>query len=355
MRRLLRGAAVVLGVTCAAAGLVACGGGGGDGAAGIVRFEFTGSAASVGGVGVPASELRTLIDGFRKAPGALQLAIGSDTLNQAGSDQPMPAVVATLLQSLIYEQVVTAELARRGVTVPESDRAIAETQTSAVFGTSLDAAPDLRTHLVDSYAAYVTLDKLLTPPPPDEATLRAVYDADLTAWDQTCVRHILVKERAAADTLAAELRGGADFATLARERSIDTASGTAGGDLGCTQRGLFVEPFETAAWTGAVGVLQGPIESQFGWHVLEVTKRGTLTFEEAREQLLQLSTLEPFTALGGWLNENVPKLAVTIDPRFGSWDPDGLEVIPVGAKASGLEITPDSSSTTGAVGPSTTR
>jgi len=353
VRRVLRGVALGLAIVVSAAGVGACGGG--DESSAVVEFDFTGSAATVDGFDIDAKELGELIAAFRRAPGALQIAIGSGSPDQPSSDQPQSAVVATLLQSLIYERVVDAELERRGVTVPPGDRDIAETQTSAVFGDSLDGEPELREHLVSSYAAYVTLDKLLTPPPPDEATLRVVYDADLDAWEQTCVRHILVADRAAADALAAELRGGGDFAALARQRSIDTASGTAGGDLGCTQRGLFVEPFETAAWTGEVGVLQGPIESQFGWHVLEVTKRGTLTFEEARGQLEQLSTLQPFTSLGSWLSENVPKLGITIDPRFGTWDAVSLEVIPVGAKPSGLSITPDSSATTGAVGPSTTR
>src|SRR5690606_1305413 len=89
------------------------------------------------------------------------------------------------------------------------------------------------------------------------------------------VRHILVETEPEAEAIVAELADGADFATLAQERSIDPGSGAQGGDLGEQPRGAYVESFEAAVWDAEVGEVVGPVESDFGFHVLEVTDTGT--------------------------------------------------------------------------------
>ena len=220
MRRLLRGVALGVAAVAASAGVVACGGG--EESSAVVRFEFTGAAASVDGFDIDAAELGELIAAFRRAPAALELAIGAGSPDQPSSDQPKPAVVATLLQSLIYERVVNAELERRGATVPQADRDIAETQTSAVFGDSLDGEAELREHLVSSYAAYVTLDKLLTPPPPDEATLRAVYDADPVSVAVKCETNCSILFFHFGNQLLEILRDGR-VRVMGRESPVDGA------------------------------------------------------------------------------------------------------------------------------------
>ncbi|MEM6646842.1 MAG: peptidyl-prolyl cis-trans isomerase [Bacteroidota bacterium] len=92
-------------------------------------------------------------------------------------------------------------------------------------------------------------------------------------------RHILLRgdgddvRRNAAD-LARRIRGGEDFATLAAEFGTD---GTAqqGGDLGWFGPGRMVKPFEDAAFNAPVGRIVGPVETDFGFHILEVTDRAT--------------------------------------------------------------------------------
>ncbi len=69
------------------------------------------------------------------------------------------------------------------------------------------------------------------------------------------------------------LTGGADFAELARKQSDDPGSGRAGGDLGWAPRGTFVPAFEAAAYRLDIGEVSEVVESQFGYHIIELLER----------------------------------------------------------------------------------
>ncbi len=82
--------------------------------------------------------------------------------------------------------------------------------------------------------------------------------------------HILIKEKADADAVYKELKAGADFAEMAKEKSQDPGSGIKGGDLGWFGKGHMVPEFEKAAFGGRVGRIQRPVKSQFGYHIILV-------------------------------------------------------------------------------------
>lgn len=86
-------------------------------------------------------------------------------------------------------------------------------------------------------------------------------------------RHILVATEEECNTLKTQIEQGASFEDIAREHS-QCPSGRRGGDLGRFGRGQMVPEFDRAVFTGDVGVLYGPIQTQFGYHLLEVTSRG---------------------------------------------------------------------------------
>lgn len=89
---------------------------------------------------------------------------------------------------------------------------------------------------------------------------------------RAAARHILVATKDACDALITELKGGADFAALAKKHS-KCPSGQDGGALGTFGPGQMVPEFDHAVFKGTVGAVQGPIKTQFGYHVLEVTMR----------------------------------------------------------------------------------
>ncbi len=85
-------------------------------------------------------------------------------------------------------------------------------------------------------------------------------------------RHILVSTEDAALDLKKKIEEGADFAELARAHS-SCPSGKRGGDLGEFAPGVMVKEFDEVVFSAAVGETQGPVQTQFGYHLIEVTSR----------------------------------------------------------------------------------
>ena len=85
-------------------------------------------------------------------------------------------------------------------------------------------------------------------------------------------RHILVDSEEACQSLKDEIEGGADFAELARKHST-CPSGQRGGDLGEFGPGMMVPEFDRVVFSADIGTVQGPVRTQFGYHLLEVTGR----------------------------------------------------------------------------------
>jgi len=85
-------------------------------------------------------------------------------------------------------------------------------------------------------------------------------------------RHILVSDEAVCQGLIDQIKNGADFAALASQHST-CPSGKQGGDLGEFGPGQMVPEFDQVVFNDAVGVPHGPVKTQFGYHVVEVTER----------------------------------------------------------------------------------
>ena len=86
------------------------------------------------------------------------------------------------------------------------------------------------------------------------------------------VRHILVDSKETCDDLKDQIDGGADFADLAQKHSL-CPSGKQGGDLGEFAPGQMVKEFDDVVFHDEVGKTHGPIQTQFGYHLIEITSR----------------------------------------------------------------------------------
>ncbi len=197
----------------------------------------------------------------------------------------------------------------RYVMIPASQQAAAITVTPADVEAYYKANTSKYTHSEQRQVRYLLADlaKIRTQVTPTEQELRATYDANRARYrvaGAAKVLHILVKvdpnappaadaaARAKAQSLVAQLRGGADFAELAKANSEDPSSSGNGGDMGWVEAGQTVEPFERAIFSVPLNTISDPIRStEYGYHIVKVTERraeSVRPFEQVKDELISI-------------------------------------------------------------------
>jgi parvulin-like peptidyl-prolyl isomerase len=144
-----------------------------------------------------------------------------------------------------------------------------------------------------------------------------------------CAKHILVEKKEEADAIRKRIVGGEDFGAIAKVSSKDPGSGANGGDLGCADPSGYVPEFKKAVETTKLNELTQPVKTQFGYHLIIVTKRssnGKTASAEARNQYLN-------STLGPAIVKRLPKYKIAVDSAFGKVQngSDGPQIVPVGA------------------------
>jgi peptidyl-prolyl cis-trans isomerase C len=170
------------------------------------------------------------------------------------------------------------------------DQLIQQTVLEETVAGSLTARDTLtlenaRRGYLSSKALRAVVDGAVT-----DAALQSAYDAkyvNVPAPTEYHASHILVADEAKAKELKAQLDGGADFAELAKANSTD-GSAAGGGDLGWFGLGMMVKPFEDAVVAMQPGAVAGPIQTQFGWHLIKLIETRPAAvpgIDEVREEL----------------------------------------------------------------------
>lgn len=149
--------------------------------------------------------------------------------------------------------------------------------------------------------------------------LLANSTADADTVEVPCSSHILLASLEEANDVVALLDDGGDFAELAMEFSTGP-SGPSGGELGCTDPNGFVPEFRDAIVDAPVGTIIGPVETQFGFHVITVTA--------IEEQVVGAPDAQ--SLVSAELLSAVSQIEVDIDPALGVWDGGQGSVIPPG-------------------------
>ena len=191
-----------------------------------------------------------------------------ERLPQEYQQLPPDTLFKGLLDQLIQQEALRTgreELSRRSVLALENERR--SLQVTEIISAAIEEA--------------IT----------DEA-IQAAYNAryaDAAPEKEFNAAHILVATEEEARALIGELEAGADFATLAREKSTGP-SGPNGGDLGWFGTGMMVPEFEEAVIALEPGTVSEPVQTQFGWHVIrlnEVRQKDAPTLDEVRAELIQ--------------------------------------------------------------------
>jgi foldase protein PrsA len=162
-----------------------------------------------------------------------------------------------------------------------------------------------------------------------DTAVRKYYDTNRDRYsvaESRSVRHILVKTKAEADKLHSQLVGGADFAKLAKQSSLDPGSKNQGGKLTIT-RGQTVAPFDKAAFTLKTNELSLPVKTEFGYHLIQPladVKPGSVTpFAQVKQQIrTQLVSERKNTAVNDWVADTQKKYKDKVTYAAGFEPPD---------------------------------
>ena len=199
---------------------------------------------------------------------------------------------------------------------------IAQMEQAGVTAADFLGLPDASVDMVRFNAEIEVLrgqviDGLIQQPETIEA-----FFSDPGAYTTVCVRHVLMETVEEADAVLARLEAGEEFALLAAD-SLDT--GTPEGDLGCSLAVRYVPEFAQASLDAELGVFVGPVETQFGFHVLVVDDRTAPTEEEIKaDPQAYLTDAESSALWGEWFSETLRDAEVTLDEKYGFWSAVGI-------------------------------
>jgi parvulin-like peptidyl-prolyl isomerase len=211
-----------------------------------------------------------------------------------------------IVNDFVLDQALRADLAAAGAPLPDI-----ESELTRVT---------LRESAGQAFAAW----QVTAPTAVEPETVRALYERGPVDSNITCTAHILVETEATAGEVLGRLDDGEGFAARASEYSLDPGSAVRGGALPCDTTGNFtnsyIPEYVGAALDADLGVPVGPVESQFGFHVIIVRPYDDLGSDE-----LDVILAQPLIRFGLVVGE----LDIYVNPRYGTFDP-ARGVVPLG-------------------------
>jgi peptidyl-prolyl cis-trans isomerase C len=239
---------------------------------------------------------------MQRALFSIFLAAAAFGLPASAADDPVVAIVDG-------EQITRSDLEEAKGQLPEQFRqlpleAVFEPLLNRVIdqkllseeaeASDLEANPEVQADIAQARSAVLQqalLEQAIEEGSTEERLQQAYNELSAQpgfAEEEVKAQHILVETEEKASELIGQLEAGAAFAELAAEHSTDPSAANNAGDLGWFTRGQMVEPFSEAAFAAEPGtIVEEPVQSQFGWHVIKVDERRTKvpTFEETEPQI----------------------------------------------------------------------
>ncbi len=241
--------------------LAACGGGGGGG----------GNVATVNGQAITHADLDQKLEG---SPAA-----------------------RSVLQQMVTNDLIDSYAKQKNITVGGAEIAKVEDQYKAQYPNGqwdelLKARGLTEQDVQDLIRRQIILDKAVGGNVHvSEKQIKDYFDKNHATFDKPGMvraRHILVPDLKTAQKVETDLKNGKDFASEAKQYSIDPGSRDKGGELGFFRKGQMVPAFEQYAFNGPIGKISPPIKSPFGYHIIQVEERKpgtTATLASAHDQI----------------------------------------------------------------------
>lgn len=162
-----------------------------------------------------------------------------------------------------------------------------------------------------------------------DAQVQQLYQQQKLQFTQIDAKHILVKTKAEADKIA-RMVTPKNFGTLAQKYSIDTGSAANGGALGPMPASSLDATFVQAALALKPGQISAPVQTQFGWHIIELVSVTVTPLDQVRDQLIAPLANKAF---GDWIQARLAHAAITVNPKYGSLDRSTGQVVPIRSTA----------------------
>ena len=280
--------------------------------------------------------------------GEVQQFAQQSGLGELSPESPQyEALIVQIMPQLVEIEIAKAYAEEQGITVSEGevnqeidllkDQVAQQAQAQGqdvgreeAFDQALEQAAlteeQLRQQIREQLPIQKVQERVAGDVGPSQEEVERFYEenkaAQFTTPETRCTRHILFNkdQKAKAEEVKGQLQNGGDFAQLAREFSQDPGSAEQGGDLGCLGRGETVPSFEEAVFGAGQGEIVGPVETEFGYHLIEVTdiqEEATQPLSEVetqiRDQLTIEAQTEEFTA---WLQKQKEQRNVKYLPGY---------------------------------------
>jgi len=287
-----------------------------------------------------------VFEGGEVTLGEVQQFAQQSGLGELSPESPQyEALIAQIMPQLVEIEIAKAYAEEQGITVSEDevnkeieqlkDQVAQQAQgqdlgREEAFDQALQQAgiteEQLRQQIREQLPIQKVQERVAGDVGPSQEEVEQFYEqnkaAQFTTPETRCTRHILFNkdQKEKAEEVKQQLQNGGDFAALAKEYSQDPGSAEQGGDLGCIGRGETVPNFEEAVFGAEQGEIVGPVETDFGYHVIEVTdiqEEATQPLSEVeaqiRDQLTTEAQSEEFTA---WLQKQKEQRNVKYLPGY---------------------------------------
>lgn len=260
-----------------------------------------GAVAKVNGDYITKEEFNSEFDLYRKM---VYGQMSDDDLNQdSGNGKTLRSNLASqVTDTLIMDKLIKAEFDKEKLEISEEARQEAmdnlyeQSGGEENFKTQLETMgmtmEEMEAIVEKTLVQNAVKDNFVEKNKKNDEDVQAYFEENKESLITYDVAHILVEGEDEAKEIKKELDGGADFATIAKEKSMDTGSAQNGGDLGeITMQTNFVQPFLDAIKEMKAGEVSDPVESDYGYHIIQVKEvKDSL---EDHEETIQSTLLAP--------------------------------------------------------------
>jgi len=296
----------------------------------------------------PESKKVAVFDGGEVTLGEVQEFAAQSGMGELSPGDPQyEAMIQQIMPTLVDFEVAKAYAEEQGITVSESDvnqeiETIKDQISEQARAQGMDVGreeafqqalqqaglteEELRVQLRDQLPVQKVQERVAGDAEASQEEVERFYEenkaAQFTTPEQRCARHILFSkdQKAKAEEVKGQLQNGADFAELAKEYSQDPGSAENGGDIGCLGQGETVPNFEEALFNAKEGEIVGPVETEFGYHVIQVTdikQQSTQPLSEVEGQIKeQLSSDIQAQEFSSWIQKQREQRDVKYLPGY---------------------------------------